>query len=101
MDHRNYISDDIKDIYERNDLIKEAERLYTKEINADKNNAENYIRRAYFYMRNGKNEKAISDCKTAIKISPKNKTILTLAEMLINEAKSRMRKSGKYFKEIL
>ena len=82
-----YTSDDAKDICERNNLIKEAERLYTKEINKDKKNAENYISRAYFYIRNGKNKKAICDCKTAIKLSPKNKIILTLAEMLIHKAK--------------
>ena len=87
MAYIDYISDDIRDICERNDLIKEAERLYTKEINKDKNNAGNYIRRAYFYLRNGENEKAIHDCKTAIKLSPKDKIILTLVEMLIKEAK--------------
>ncbi len=86
MSYIEYISDDIRDICERNDLIKEAERLYTKEISKDKKNAENYICRAYFYLRNGRNKKAICDCKTALKLSPKDKTILNLAEMLINKA---------------
>ena len=97
MRRKNCISDDIKDILERNDLIKEAEEIYTREINEDKNNAKNYIGRAYFYLRNGKNKKAISDCKTAIKLSPKDRTVLILAEMLICEAKLRVHKSGDYF----
>ena len=80
-----FISNDIADICERNNLIKEAEILYKNAIKEDEKNSINYVRRAYFYMRNGKNEKAIYDCKIALKLSPKNKTILTLAEMLIKK----------------
>jgi len=84
MNYEDYI-DDIKYICERNNLLQEAERLYTKEINVDKNNATNYVRRAYFYMRNGKKEKAIRDCKTAQKLSPKDETILTIIELLLKQ----------------
>ena len=82
MNYKDYI-DDIKDICERNNLLQEAERLYTKEINVDKNNARNYVCRAYFYMRNGKKEKAIRDCKTAQKLCPNDKIILPIIELML------------------
>ena len=76
-----YISNDIADICERNNLIEEAEELYTKAINLDKNNVGNYLRRAYFYMCTKRNEKAFSDCKTCLEISPQK----TLAKILIKK----------------
>ena len=76
-----YISNDIADICERNNLIEEAEELYTKAINLDKNNSKNYLHRAYFYMRTQKNKEAISDCKTCLEISPQK----TLAKILIKK----------------
>ncbi len=76
-----YISNDIADICERNNLIVEAEQLYNKAINLDKNNSGNYLRRAYFYMRTKRNEKAFSDFKTCLEISPQK----TLTEILIKK----------------
>ena len=46
--HTSYIPYDILSICERNNLIKEAEELYTKAINADKNNFLSYTNRAGF-----------------------------------------------------
>ena len=77
-----YICFNMADICERNGLIKEAENFYTKAINKDKNNTYNYISRIYFYLRNKEIEKAVSDCKTVLKLSPKNETVLTLKRIL-------------------
>ena len=55
---------DIKEVCEKNYLIKEAEEFYTREINKDKKNINKYIDRLYFYMRNNQIEKAIADCKS-------------------------------------
>lgn len=80
-----YILNDITSICERYNLIEEAEMIYTKAINKDKNNSENYMRRASFYALTGKNKKAITDCKTVLKLQPQNKIILDMAEMLIKK----------------
>lgn len=77
-----YICFNMADICERNGLIKEAEKFYIKEINKNKNNIPNYISRIYFYLRNKEIEKAILDCKTVLKLSPKDENILTLKRIL-------------------
>ena len=77
-----YICKNIVTVCEDNGLIKEAERLYTKAINADINNIEVYIKRICFYMRTGEIEKAITDCKTVLKLFPKDENILTLKKIL-------------------
>ena len=61
---------------------KEAEKFYTKAINKDKSNVNNYINRLYFYMRIREIEKAISDCKAILKLSPKKETVLNLKKIL-------------------
>ena len=80
-----YILNDIISICEKYNLIKEVEIIYTKAINKDKKNSENYMKRASFYALTGKNKKAIIDCKTVLKLRPKNKTILEMAEVLIKK----------------
>ncbi len=77
-----YICSDIATICKRNGLTKEAENFYTENINKDKNNIDNLIRRAYFYTSIGEIEKALLDCKTILELSPNNKTILTLKKIL-------------------
>lgn len=77
-----YALENVITVCEKAGLIKEAERLYTKAINADKNNINGYIRRIYFYIRIGKIEKAVLDCKTVLKLSPKDETILILHKIL-------------------
>ena len=84
---------DIKEVCERNSLIKEAEYFYTKEINKNKNNISAYMDRLHFYIRNGQTEKAILDCKAILKLSPKNETILALRKILTSrEPPLKMRK---------
>ena len=69
--HTNYIAYDILSICERNNLIKEAEELYTEAINVNKNDFLNYINRAGFYRCIGETEKALADYKNALKFCPK------------------------------
>lgn len=80
--HGYYVCKDIMMICKELGLNNEIERLYTKAINKDKKNISNYIDRIYFYMRIGKIEEAISDCKTVLKISPKEETISILHKIL-------------------
>jgi len=77
-----YTCEDIATVCEKVGLKKEAENFYTKAINENKNNPNAYINRIYFYMRTGETEKAISDCKTVLKISPKDENISTLKQIL-------------------
>lgn len=77
-----YICKDIMTVCRELRLNDEIERFYTKAINKDKNNVSNYINRIYFYIRIGKIEEAISDCKVVLNISPKEETILTLYKIL-------------------
>ena len=77
-----YLNFDIAVVCEQNGLIKEAERFYTQAINEDKKNIHKYIRRIYFYIRVKKIEKAILDCKTVLKISPKDEIVKTLKKIL-------------------
>ena len=82
-----YIYNDIASICEKYNLVEEAERIYIKAINKDKNNPENYIKRASFYALTNKNKKALADCKTVLKLHPKNKIIIEIAKMLIEKLK--------------
>ena len=82
---KDYICFNIADICERNGLVKEAEHFYTKAINEDKNNIYNYIFRIHFYMRTKEIEKALLDCNTVLKLSPKEETILTIKRILTGE----------------
>ena len=80
--HGYYVCKDIMMVCKELGLNNEIERLYTKAINKDKNNISNYINRISFYINIGKIEEAIADCKTVLKISPKEETILTLYKIL-------------------
>ena len=77
-----YCFNNIKDLCEEKSLIKEAENFYTKAIKENKNDVYKYIDRLHFYMRNREIEKAILECKTILKLSPKDETILILYEIL-------------------
>jgi len=77
-----YACQNIIKVCEEKGFNKDAEKFYTKAINKDKNNINNYINRLYFYMRIKEMEKAISDCKAILKLSPKDETILTLKKIL-------------------
>ncbi len=68
-------------------LLEEVEKHYKKEIKADKNNFINYISRAYFYTDINKKSEALADCKTALKLCPKNKLIIEIIEDLIKKLK--------------
>ena len=76
-------------ICKRTNLIKEAEELYTKKINKDKNNIINYISRARFYINIGEDKKALSDCETILKFSPENNLILEYKKALTEKLKAR------------
>ncbi len=77
-----YICKDIMTVCKELRLNDEIERFYTKAINKNKTDVSNYINRIYFYIRIGKIEKAISDCKVVLNISPKEETISTLYKIL-------------------
>ncbi len=77
-----YLCKDIIKVCEELGLTKEAEEYYTKEINKDKKNISKYTQRIYFYIRINEIEKAIKDCATVLKLSPKDETILTLKKIL-------------------
>lgn len=80
-----YIWYDIASICKRNKLYKEVEDFYTNAINSDKNNVKNYYCRAYFYMHTYQYKKALSDCKKALKLEPKNDYMLELQEILFEK----------------
>ena len=77
-----YTFKNIKEVCEKNYLMKEAENFYTKAINKDKKNVYRYMDRFYFYMRNKKLENAIAECKNILKLSPENETILAIKKIL-------------------
>ena len=77
-----YLCYDILNICKRNHLIKEIKRFYTEAINKDKNNVVNYISRARLYITIGEDKKALADCETILKISPKNKLALEYKKVL-------------------
>lgn len=82
---KKYLCYDIMNICKRNNLIKEAEELYTKTINKDKNNIINYMSRARFYMSIGEDKKALADCEIILKLSPENEFILEIKKVLIKK----------------
>ena len=85
----NYICYDIMNICKRNNLFKEMEGIYIKAINKDKSNTVNYLSRARFYMSIGEDKKALADCETILKISPKNKFVLDIKKFLTEKLKTR------------
>ncbi len=82
-----YMSYDILAICKRHNLTKELERIYNNNVNKDKNNIANYMSRARFYMKIGKNKKALADCEIVLKSSPNNKFFSELKEILVKELK--------------
>ena len=84
----NYICYDILNICKRNKLIKESEELYTKKIKKE-GSIMNYSSRARFYLSIGEEEKALSDCETILKMSPKNELILRIKEALDKKLKDK------------
>ena len=81
----NYVGYDIITVCQKNSLIKDAEKIYTKAIKTNKDHIKTYTDRMHFYMRIWENKKALADCETILKISPKNKIIKEMAEMLIKK----------------
>ena len=82
-----YLCYDIMNICRRNNLIKEAEELYTKKIK-EQSSIINYISRARFYISIGEDKKALDDCEIILKMSPKNKFILGIKEVLTKKLKA-------------
>ena len=77
-----YCFENIIKVCEEAGLTEEAERLYIKAIEADKENICNYLEKIYFHMRQKEFEKALADCKKVLKLFPKNETISTLKRVL-------------------
>ena len=84
-----YIWYDIVSVCKRNKLYKEVEDFYTNAIERDKNNKENYFCRAYFYLNIREYKKAITDCKTGLKLEPKDEGLLLLQETLLEKLNKR------------
>ena len=72
-------------ICKKYNLVEEVEKVYKEETKADKNNYINYISRAHFYKDIGEKSKALKDCKTALKLCPKNKFVISGIRKLIRE----------------
>ncbi len=87
-----YLCYDIMNICRRNNLIKEAEELYTKKIK-EQSSIINYISRARFYISIGEDKKALDDCEIILKMSPKNKFILGIKEVLTKKLKAQQNHS--------
>ncbi len=87
-----YLCYDIMNICKRNNLIKEAEELYTKKIK-EQSSIINYISRLRFYISIGEDKKALDDCEIILKMSPKNKFILGIKEVLTKKLKARQNHS--------
>ena len=87
-----YLCYDIMNICRRNNLIKEAEELYTKKIK-EQSSIINYISRARFYISIGEDKKALDDCEIVLKMSPKNKFILGIKEVLTKKLKAQQNHS--------
>ena len=87
-----YLCYDIMNICSRNNLIKEAEELYTKKIK-EQSSIINYISRARFYISIGEDKKALDDCEIILKMSPKNKFILGIKEVLTKKLKTQQNHS--------
>lgn len=78
----------------RHNLIKEVEEYYTKRIEKDKDNIVNYMSRARLYIRIGEDKKALADCESILKISPDNKFVLGIKEVITKKLKAK-EKQGK------
>ena len=76
-----FLYDDIASICESKGLNEEAEQIYSKCIEENKNDIRRYLRRACFYLRIGEKGKSISDCKKILEIPSKNKVITELKEV--------------------
>ena len=83
----NYLCMAVKTICKKYNLVEEVEKIYKKEIKANKNNYRNYISRAYFYIDIGKKGKALKDYKTALKLVPKNDFEIKSIKELIKKIK--------------
>ena len=86
-----YMCYDITVICKRHSLFKDAEEIYTKQIDKDKNNIMGYITRARFYKSICEYKKALTDCESALKISPKDKFVLEMKKELIKEFKKQQK----------
>ncbi len=101
-----YLSQDILSLCIELGLYEEAEKLYTKAINKDKNNVHNYVKRICFYMGIEEIENAILDCKLVLELNPNEETILALQKILTGDyikykmkrriKQNRMRKLNEY-----
>ncbi len=90
----NYLCYDRMNIFRRNNLIKEAEELYTKKINKDENNIINYMSRMRFYVSIGEDKKALADCESILKISPANKLVLEYKKALTEKLKEQNKRTN-------
>ena len=90
-----YMCYDITVICKRHNFIKEAEEIYTRQINKDRNNIMGYITRARFYKSICEYQKALDDCKNALKISPKNKFVLEMKKELSKKLKEEQKNTKK------
>lgn len=70
--------------------IKEEIEEFNRRIKENPNECELYVGRAYSYMLIGEYKKALSDCKICLKLRPKDKNVLMVAELLIKEIKKRL-----------
>ena len=82
-----YMSYDLMAICKRHNLTEELEKIYTRNVNKDKNNVVNYMCRARFYIQIGENKKALADCETVLKNAPENEFFAELKEILIKKLK--------------
>lgn len=96
-----YMSYDIMAICKRNNLLKELEKIYTRNVNKDKNNIAGYMNRARFYMKIGKDREALADCEIVLKKSPENEFFSELKEILVKRLKEEERKRNKTSKVFL
>ncbi len=83
--NNNFLCRAIISVCRKHNLVKEITNYYKKEIKENKNDFKNYISRAYFYRDIGQKSKALCDCKTALKLCPKNKIVIDIIEQLIKD----------------
>ena len=85
MANNNFLCKAIISVCKKYNLVKEVEKYYAKEIKENKNDYINYISRAYFYTNIGNKEKALDDCKTALKICHEHKIVMDNIKTLIKK----------------
>ncbi len=90
-----YMCYDIMIVCKRHALFKEAEELYTRKVNKDKNDIMNYITRARFYESICEYQKALTDCESALKIFPRDKFVLEMKQRLIKKITERQKSTQK------